>query len=66
MASSVGPDVTTLNEHDAEEYRRELLHAMHNPGIEFDLWGKEGERDEELYRAKLMEVNAHLATFPQY
>jgi phosphatidate phosphatase APP1 len=44
-------DVTTLTEQQAHDYRQELVQALLNPGIEFDLVGGEGERDEKLYAA---------------
>lgn len=57
--------VTTLSQHDAAEYRRELIHAICNPGIEFDMAGPEFESDISDYRAQLVNVDAYLATFPE-
>ena len=56
-------DVTTLNQHDASEYRQELMRALHNPGIEFDIVGEEGKTDRQMYHDKLKEVDAYLLTF---
>jgi hypothetical protein len=58
-------DVTTLNQHDASEYRRELIHALRNPGAEFDQVGPDGEADAALYTTKLKEVDAYLLTFDE-
>lgn len=60
------PDVTTMNQHDASEYRRELIHALYNPGCEFDMIGIKSEEDEKIYRAQLMKVNEYLSTFPDH
>jgi hypothetical protein len=57
-------DVTTLTQQQAHDYRQELIQALLNPGIEFDLVGGEGERDEKLYAAQLKAVDDHLNTFP--
>ena len=56
-------DVGSLSQHDASEYRQELIKALHNPGIEFDLAGEHGEDDRKFYHAKLEEVDAYLKTF---
>lgn len=61
---NIGVDVRSLTQHDAAEYRRELLHAIHNPGIEFDLVGGQGRSDMEAYWKKVKEVEDYLATFP--
>lgn len=58
-------DVTSLTQHDASEYRHELIRALYNPGIEFDLAGEKGQEDRKFYEAKLKEVDSHLATFPE-
>lgn len=58
-------DVTALNQHDASEYRRELIKALYHPGIEFDVAGERGEADRKFYEAKLKEVDAYLLTFPE-
>ena len=58
-------DVTSLSQHDASEYRRELIKALRHPGIEFDVLGKQGEADHEFYETKLKEVDSYLATFPE-
>lgn len=57
-------DVTTLTQKQAHDYRQELIQALLNPGIEFDLVGGEGERDEKLYASQLKKVDEHLNTFP--
>jgi hypothetical protein len=63
------PDLTVnvraLSQHDAAEYRRELIHAQRNPGLEFDQTGDEGEADRQLYAAKQQEVEAYLLTFDE-
>jgi hypothetical protein len=58
-------DVTTLNLHDASEYRRELIHALREPGMEFDMVGKMSEADRKFYKKKLEEVDAYLKTFSE-
>ena len=58
-------DVTTLSQHDASEYRRELITAIYNPGTDYDLIGDGRAADEAFYRAKLAEVDAYLKTFPE-
>jgi hypothetical protein len=58
-------DVTSLSQHDASEYRRELIKALRNPGIEFDLAGEQGAHDREFYETKLLEVDKYLETFPE-
>lgn len=58
-------DVSALNQYEASTYRRELIHALYEPGIEFDLAGEQGEADRKFYKNKLKEVNAHLQTFPE-
>jgi hypothetical protein len=63
--TSLAVDVTTLSQHDAAEYRRELIHAIYNPGIEFDMSGPEFESDISDYRAQLVNVDAYLATFSE-
>jgi hypothetical protein len=55
-------DVTTLSQHDASEFRRELLHAIWHPGIEFDEWDNETLL---VYKNKVDELNTYLATFPE-
>lgn len=57
-------DVTTLTQEQAHNYRQELIQALLNPGIEFDLVGGEGERDEKLYADQLLKVDEYLNTFP--
>jgi hypothetical protein len=63
--SSETLDVTTLTQYEATTYRQELMHALHNPGIEFDQTGKEGEEDRKFYYAQLKAVDAYLLTFPE-
>ena len=58
-------DVTALSQHDASEYRQELIRALYNPGIEFDVAGEHGEKDKAFYKAKLEEVDAYLKSFPE-
>lgn len=58
-------DVSALSQHDASEYRRELIKALRDPGIEFDLAGEWAERDKAFYEKKLEEVDAYLKTFPE-
>jgi hypothetical protein len=59
-------DVTTLSQYEATTFRQELIHALWNPGIEFDVSGVyRGTDDEKAYRNKLKEVDAHLKTFPE-
>lgn len=56
-------NVSALTQKDAWDYRRELIHALHNPGTEFDEVGQEGVDDAAAYQARLAEVDAHLETF---
>ena len=56
-------DVAALSQEKAWEYRRELIHALYNPGSEYDEVGQEGVDDEKAYRERLAEVDAHLETF---
>ena len=58
-------DVTALSQHDASEYRQELIRALYHPGIEFDVAGEHGERDKAFYQAKLAEVDTYLKSFPE-
>ena len=58
-------DVTTLSQHDATEYRHELIRAISHPGLEFDVVGKMGEADRKVYEQKLKEVDAYLQTFDE-
>lgn len=58
-------NVPALTRYEAGEFRKELITALCNPGIEFDLGTPEGEADEKAYRAKLAEVDAHLKTFEE-
>jgi hypothetical protein len=55
--------VTALTQKEASDYRHELIHALHNPGLEFDEVGQEGADDEKAYRERLAEVDAYLKTF---
>jgi hypothetical protein len=57
-------NVPGLNQHDSAEYRRELIHALREPGMEFDMVGEMSDADRAFYKEKLKEVDAHLATFP--
>ena len=56
-------NVTALTQKEAWDYRTELLHAICNPGTEYDEVGQEGVDDEKAYRERLAEVDAHLTTF---
>jgi hypothetical protein len=47
----------------ASEYRHELIVAICNPGIEFEVAGAQGASDMEAYKKMLLRVEAHLATF---
>jgi hypothetical protein len=58
-------DVSSLNQHDASEYRHELWKALREPGIEFDAAGEHGDADRKFYEKKLVEVDAYLKTFPE-
>lgn len=58
-------DVTTLTQYEASTYRRELIHAIRSPGMEFDMVGEMGEADEKFYKKKLEEVDTYLKTFPE-
>ena len=61
----INVDVTKLSQHDAAEYRRELIIAICHPGTEFDMAGGQGESDLDAYKAKLCEVETYLATFAE-
>lgn len=56
-------DVSALDQKAAWDYRRELIHAIRNPGLEYDEVGQEGVDDEKAYKDRLAEVDAHLKTF---
>jgi hypothetical protein len=58
-------NVPGLTQFQATEYRRELIHALREPGIEFDLAGEHAEADKKFYEEKLKEVDEHLKTFPE-
>jgi hypothetical protein len=56
-------DITQLSRYQAAEYRRELLHALANPGLEFDMVGDQGKIDADAYKRKIAELDIYLATF---
>jgi hypothetical protein len=56
-------DVTALSQQEAAEYRRELLHAIHHPGIEFDMVGAQGKIDHDAYKRQVAKLDIYLATF---
>ena len=58
-------DLSTLSQREAADYRRELIHALHNPGMEFDTVGELGEADRKTYHDKLKQVDAYLLTFEE-
>lgn len=64
-AVSIDVDVTSLSQHDASEYRRELLHAIYHPGSEFDTAGAQYEADLAAYYKKVAEIDLYLDTFPE-
>jgi hypothetical protein len=53
-------DVTSLTLYQAAEFRRELIHAIWEPGLEYDLAGWDAAAQEGKYRAKIAEVDAYL------
>jgi hypothetical protein len=58
-------NVPGLNAYEAGTYRRELIHALREPGMEFDMVGEMSDADRAFYREKLKEVDAHLKTFSE-
>jgi hypothetical protein len=54
--------VTSLTQEEAHEMRREIIIALHNPGIEF---GENDEESRKIYVGKLKALDAHLETFPE-
>lgn len=61
---NIDVDVTTLSQHDAAEYRRELIHAIRHPGMEFDMAGDQEKIDLDAYWVKVKQLDTYLATFP--
>lgn len=51
-------NINSLDRHDLEEYRQELITAIQNPGIEYETIDSTAE---EFYRKRLAAVNALLA-----
>ena len=58
-------DISSLSQHDASEYRHELVRALYNPGLEFDMAGEHAETDRKFYETKLEEVDTYLQTFEE-
>lgn len=56
-------DLTSLSRKQLWDYRQELIQAMRNPGIEFEMVTEEGEQDAEAYYARMKAVDTQLATF---
>lgn len=56
-------DVTKLSREQASDYRRELLHAIYHPGIEFDMVGEQGKIDHDAYKRKVAELDTYLRSF---
>lgn len=54
------PDVTTLSQKEASDYRQELIRALHHPGLEFDM---DDKTTEAAYKSQLEKVDAYLQTF---
>ena len=56
-------DITALSRYEAAEYRRELIHAIYHPGIEFDMVGAQGKIDHDAYKRQIAKLDTYLATF---
>lgn len=62
------PTVITQNVDDltlsqAVGYRTDLIHAICNPGSDYDESGKQKEIDETAYKAQLLKVDAYIQAF---
>ena len=53
-------DITQLSQYQAAEYRRELIHAIYNPGLEYDMVGPQSVIDHDAYRRKIAELDVYL------
>lgn len=58
--------LTDLTQYQTTEYRRELIFALHNPGIEYDINSKEGDEYQHAYHVRLKEVDTYLRTFTEF
>ena len=62
-AFTIMVDVTALTREQASDYRRELIHARANPGLEFDIEGAQGRIDHDAYTRQIKVLDTYLATF---
>lgn len=57
-------DVTSLSRYRAAEYRHELVEVInYHPETDLDVIDPDFEKDLEMYKGKLAEVNEYLKTF---
>jgi hypothetical protein len=54
--------VESLSLYEAMDFRTELIHAIMNPGAEYDLVGDDAAGDEAKYKAKLEQVDTYIAS----
>jgi hypothetical protein len=59
-------NVDDLTLREAVDYRRELIHAICEPGIEYDESGKQKEVDEAAYKEQLVKVDNYISAFGIY
>lgn len=56
-------EVDNLTLREAVGYRRDLIHAICNPGTDYDEAGKQKDIDEAAYKAQLLRVEAYIGAF---